>query len=188
MNSSAPEGERLGVEILNRSFDRAWAELEDEIRKIDFTSSMAKVDTTIATPSAKLDSVLDELLDITRSQLKVLKNPEELLPVKYLIYAMREGRLGRSFPRIVLDDLDRALRAMTGLVNFMDDPTEISPAQIRYFKNGLERLERVTSYFAQLDGEPDKRLSLDEQRTRRLIGSEFADLSSEIKNSNIADK
>jgi hypothetical protein len=92
MNAAAPEAERLTTEVLNRSFERAWAELEQEIGKIDFAapkrSGKARHEKP---PEEKMEQVLDELLSIARSQMKLLRSPEDMLPVAYLRTALDDA-------------------------------------------------------------------------------------------------
>jgi len=93
MNAAAPEAEKLTKEILDRSFERAWAELEQEIGKMDF--AMPKRSGKIKhekPPEEKMELVLDELLSIARSQMKLLRSPEEMLPAGYLLKVINNAR------------------------------------------------------------------------------------------------
>src|SRR5581483_9918227 len=87
INTAAPDGEKLSPEVLTKSFERAWSELESEIGKVNFATakSLAKK----AKPeNDKIEVAIDELLTIARTQMKVLRSPEEVLPIPYLTMAM----------------------------------------------------------------------------------------------------
>ncbi len=78
MNDAAPEGERLQKEILDRSFERGWQELEDEIGKIKFRADSSS--TPDVAPASNLNAALDELLTLARSQMKILRSTPAHIP------------------------------------------------------------------------------------------------------------
>jgi len=85
LNAAAPDTEKLTKEVLDRSFARAWAELEQEIAKIDFATPKRSGKSKHEKPAEeKIEQVLDELLSIARSQMKLLRSPEDMLPAGYL--------------------------------------------------------------------------------------------------------
>lgn len=122
MNSAAPDTERITSDVLNKSFERAWSELESEISRIDFGAAPGKPKR--GKPEAsddKLSGVLDELLTIARSQMKVLRSPEDLLPGPYLVQALERARLLRQEPGVPGDhpawrDIDENLKQALALV------------------------------------------------------------------------
>lgn len=99
INAAAPDNEKLSPEVLNKSFERAWDELESEIARINFSSDKSVAKAKKAEPSSgKLESVLDELLTIARSQMKVLRSPEDVLPPAYLVEIMERARIVSARP------------------------------------------------------------------------------------------
>ena len=61
INNSAPETEKLTSDVLTKSFERGWAELENEMSKIDLSPAKSAVKKAKVEPSNdKLELVLDE--------------------------------------------------------------------------------------------------------------------------------
>lgn len=164
MNNSAPENEKLSIEVLNKSFNRAWNELEDEIKKIKFSKPSAGVSPSPATPKDdKLDKILEELLTIARTQIKILRSPEEILPVDYLREIVVRARAvsdriasDNAVPEIVLPshmawtDLDEGIRMLSRCILKMPSTLEGD------FKNelmeGLRLIERAGRYLIERMG------------------------------------
>lgn len=93
LNTAAPEEEKLPAEILKKSFERGWSELEQEIGKLTFANpaaGSANAPKAQSTEQSKIEDVLDELLSMARSQIKMLRSPEDILPVGYLRHALSE--------------------------------------------------------------------------------------------------
>jgi TIR domain len=85
MNNASPDAEKLPLDVLNKSFDRAWAELDEEIKKIQFSKGSSAPPQVGANPKTdKVDEILEELLTIARTQIKIMRSPEDILPVGYL--------------------------------------------------------------------------------------------------------
>jgi hypothetical protein len=101
LNAAASEAERLRPEVLAKSFERAWSELELDISKIEFSAARrsspkhgGKLEAPTAdktVPADKLTPILDELLTIARSQMKVLRSPEDILPAPYVEKVFRRA-------------------------------------------------------------------------------------------------
>ncbi|ADB37987.1 TIR domain-containing protein [Spirosoma linguale] len=80
---------------LEKIFAQWWPSLESSFEVIlQECKTLEKADKTPQQKepvSEAYDKILEELLELTRLQVKILKNPEELLPPKYLAYALRES-------------------------------------------------------------------------------------------------
>ncbi|QCN95873.1 TIR domain-containing protein [Azospirillum argentinense] len=95
LNTALPDDNKLSLDILNKSFDRGWDELEADVSKISFNikaepAKIKKNEDEVTTK--KIESVLEELLTITRSQIKMLRSPEDILPPNYLKSVLNEIR------------------------------------------------------------------------------------------------
>jgi hypothetical protein len=88
INNTAPEGEQIFPDTLTRAFNRAWQELENTVAEMDLSSldhERAPSDNGVSKGiDAKLLDSLEEILTNTRSQLKLLNSPAEILPPNYL--------------------------------------------------------------------------------------------------------
>lgn len=118
VNASCAEDERLEEARLKKVFDVWWPQLEKELNGIEASFP------TLATAPAKrpkqqdkaIEAILEELLDLSRTQQKLLRSPEELLPLPYL----REA-------------IDRISRNQVG----------VDPNAIGYLVRNFERLKAV---------------------------------------------
>jgi hypothetical protein len=116
INNSTSDTDRLRDDVLMKSFERSWSELEAEIGKIDFTHNAPKATPQRDTPSSdKIDTVLDELLSLARSQSTILRSPEDLLPRGYLQSVLgtpNPGSRGLDGTHPIWRDLESSLTAL----------------------------------------------------------------------------
>jgi len=74
INKASPETERLQNEVLTKTFERSWADLNREITEIDFGLA---VKAPSPQPYAdKIGNILEELLSTSRTQLNLLRSME----------------------------------------------------------------------------------------------------------------
>jgi hypothetical protein len=146
INDAAPEAEKLAAEILNRTFDRGWKELEEEVGKINFVSPKSSSAQKPAHP-AKLDNVLDELLTIARSQMKVLRSPELILPRDYLqqVIGLSQAQDLPGANHEVWNDLEKAVSELRAARRALDESGP-SPAFKLDFAQASEKLTLITDY------------------------------------------
>lgn len=147
MNAAAPDSEKLSVEVLNRSFERAWVELESEIAKIDFSLKrpMGKP-AKDEKPDNKLEAVLDELLTIARSQIRLLRSPEDILPPDYLLHALDRARLitpNMSHRHPAWNDLEISIQKCVEEVDKSSLPTETKANLLNRLENGQGALRYI---------------------------------------------
>ena len=97
LNNAMPDGEKLEEAPLRKSFEVWWPELEKALSAIPTTSEKAKPPTTDKPGKlAHSEAILEELLDLTRSQQRLLRSPEELFPKDYVEYVLRHSRKDTS--------------------------------------------------------------------------------------------
>lgn len=83
LNDSLPEEERLEDARLKKVFEVWWPELKqqlDNLKKKEPTEGEEKATTPKESPNA----ILEELLELARSQQKLLRSPVEFLPPRYI--------------------------------------------------------------------------------------------------------
>lgn len=78
---------------LDKYFDVWWPSLEEELNKIPVSDSETVVD-KLESPT---DKILEEILQLSRSNQMVLRNPEEILPASYLRDAVRSEHRSDGF-------------------------------------------------------------------------------------------
>lgn len=109
LNQRLKEGERLKDEALRKSLDVWWPQLETAFKNLDPTASDAPKPVKHAGAGS---DILEEMLELLRSQQRLLSSPELLLPRDYLACALpssesnilKEVELAKR-----LDSLRRAL-------------------------------------------------------------------------------
>ena len=144
MNAAAPEAERLSQDVLVKSFNRAWNELETEVSKFEFVDTKRLSKIKHERPlDERTQQVLDELLNIVRSQMKLLRSPEELLPQQYLKKALSVKYAKRILP---LPELSDEWDQIYNMINNMRDQihsAEFIRGDIHEFSRNVFNLDKA---------------------------------------------
>jgi hypothetical protein len=139
INASANEMERLNSDVVSKSFDRGWADLEKDIAKIEFLTGQHSKRPRHRTDVSTLENVeksLEEILNLTRSQAKLLRSPEDLLPIQYLAQVLDQEILRRLPPdHRVWQDLDSVIARFAMALDKLPDRSEV---QIEFATLGNE--------------------------------------------------
>lgn len=77
----------LKDDFLNKTFDVWWPNLEENLKKITPTKEVAKVEDK--PDNGISNEMLEEILELSRTNQKILRNPEMLLPRDYLDYILK---------------------------------------------------------------------------------------------------
>jgi len=77
----------LKEDLLSKSFDVWWPKLEEELNKIQDEKSESKVEKE---ENSLKNEILEEILELTRTNQKILRSPEILLPPEYFEYIYKE--------------------------------------------------------------------------------------------------
>lgn len=93
VNNKSGESERVELATVKRTFDKWWPELEKELSVILQEAPLKSKTSSVPT---KQEAMIEELLDLARSQQRFMSNPESLLPPQYLAWATRHERDLRS--------------------------------------------------------------------------------------------
>lgn len=139
----------LEVARLEKSFDVWWPQLERQLSEIPAEENAQVIQPEAAAESAdsEVSRVLEEILELTRNNHKLLRSPEALLPPEYVQHVIRRSPRrdepfdGQVHPGAIRDlvetyrdvlkflgsakiDLDRhpAFAEMLHLIRRMDDP------------------------------------------------------------------
>lgn len=125
---------KIDKERLNSYFDVWWPKLKEKLDKVEKSikvESAKKTNPNLKEKQvevSKSDEVLEEILALARSQQRLLKSPEEILPPRYL--------------QEVLDIRNNAL----------DRDSDIHPDAINDLRNGLKELEKMLKYPEEFEG------------------------------------
>ncbi len=101
INNSAPDAESVSAEVLNKSFERAWSELEDGINQPDIQNLLkeaAKKKAPAPPPSNSIETAVQEILSNSRAQIRLLNSPDTILPPAYLEAVVRYS--SQTLPRV----------------------------------------------------------------------------------------
>lgn len=98
INNRLQDRERLDDVLLRKSFDVWWPQLEEQLDALTAQAEKpagekgAKRDASARGALQDSTGILEELLELARSQQKLLRSPEDLLPPAYLEFALRHSR------------------------------------------------------------------------------------------------
>ena len=145
VNAHATDPEKLASTGLLRAFDVWWVQLEAALKRLQEAGPDA---TKKKGPSSRQEAVLEEILDLVRTQQKILRDPETLLPAGYIEYALT--RSGRAAP-LDSNRLDALHHEITRLHS---DVRELGAKEFpEELKASLrDRVERVHDAYHRLDG------------------------------------
>lgn len=151
LNNKSDESERVELATVKRTFDKWWPELDKDLTAILQQEAPAKSKASAA--SSKQEIMIEELLDLTRSQQRHISNPESLLPPQYIEWAFRRAerevghtarrRMGDRFHSTLLELVEmikdiqpsdiqtKALKTAIRLHNFYHETEERSYTQTR---------------------------------------------------------
>jgi len=86
------DGQAIPEARLEKAFDVWWPSLEKDLDAIPEESPAEEVKKEKHTSTtAHIDKILEEVLELSRVNLKILRNPEELIPPQYLEYVFRKS-------------------------------------------------------------------------------------------------
>ncbi|WP_312511091.1 TIR domain-containing protein [Massilia sp.] len=105
--NSACEKDGLDDVRLAKTFEVWWPRLDEELKQI--RASLPKVEQKAKElpKQARTESVLEELLELTRNNHKILRDPTSLLPPDYVSSLLLQDRHEERIPSPVLADLQR---------------------------------------------------------------------------------
>jgi TIR domain-containing protein len=156
INATLPEAEQLDEARLKKVFEVWWPELQQELDSLD-TGTPTPQPTSGSTPSVDpAGPILEELLELARTQQKLLRSPDELLPPSYMRHLMQryvgpEGRRSDQELRNAVEHLNRRYR------DLLEFATELRQAPSLEFEKGnamqelfdrIESLQEVIRYLS----------------------------------------
>ena len=87
--NEACDSEKIDESRLEKCFEVWWPSLESELNEIPVTKGSKPKEVLPENPT---DKILEEILQLSRSNQMVLRNPEEILPEGYIRHVMRKNQ------------------------------------------------------------------------------------------------
>ncbi len=137
--NGAADSDNLEEARLNDIFDVWWPKLYDKLSAIEVpkeTKGQQKV--TGSQEEGVPSSVLEEMLNLLRSQHRLLNSPEDLLPRAYLgnVLSSGVGFLERDHP--VWENLENEYSALRNFANSGEEDQIVTMGQVRQYVESLE--------------------------------------------------
>ena len=159
----------LDDQRLTRTFENWWPDLESKFnvlqkREGEFISTPDKGKKETSSGSLPLNgAILEELLNLARTQQKMLSNPEVILPPDYLNYIFSESH-GNVHPEAI-QDLIRSVESLRNIIIDLDGNRE--------FDNDVlfEKLDSIYRRLSEATDHIENRLSKRIVKGRRKIAS-----------------
>ena len=151
--NNAFEYDKLDEPKLQKTFDKWWDGLKE---KLDPFLDVSKHDDETMGKSSVIEThqnqVLEEILELNREQLKLLRNPEAILPINYFNYIIKNQNIGIE-EEVKVYEIEKGLNSLQHLINTSAE-TPYNPEQVEkelqmlqmnfcylmdYFKRGRPR-------------------------------------------------
>lgn len=118
----------LKEDLLLKSFDVWWPSLDDTLKQI----MSEKEDGKTLTKKTTKDDMLEEILELTRINQKILRSPETILPPEYIEHIIRsKEKVTTPRERRILDEINMHLMETRHLSIRMRDMVEFYKAENR---------------------------------------------------------
>ena len=121
--NNAPGGQRIDNSRLDTTFDSFWPRLRDVLESLQQQTNKHS-DHEPQTASITSSEILEEVLDLVRSQQRLLTSPETLMPPAYL-QSVLAGPMRREIAPQVFSDLEHGWRNLRDLVESLGMQVEI---------------------------------------------------------------
>lgn len=128
--------EKLDESKLQKTFDVWWETLKAKLDSF-LSEALANINLQENTETSQItkNEALEEILELTREQHKLLRNPEAILPADYLNYIFKKTNLGSTDERL-LKDLQMGIRRLRS--ELASDETDLVSVE-----NAIQRMERA---------------------------------------------
>jgi hypothetical protein len=142
VNRQLPEDDRRTEALLHAAFEVWWPHLQTKLDAL--TTAPDPIDVSEPAEARRPTALLEEVLDLVRSQQKLLRSPESLLPVDYLNFA-----LGNARHRVHSENAEVQVRRGHNLVLRLrsklkeSESSTLEPADIEAIRGEVERLHEV---------------------------------------------
>jgi hypothetical protein len=142
-NMSRAEWLRLGKEKLDekkleRTFEMWWENFKSKLDELLPAAKKSEKKDDESLGDTSNSEILEELLELTRNQVKLLRSPETLLPPGYFVHILRDIGFSEVDGRVTRD----LERSYANLISIVEGITPEKPANIEELKSAVRRLQR----------------------------------------------
>jgi len=141
INRRLPDDDRRGDAQLKTAFEVWWPHLKEKLDALNVDKEPKAAPE--AAEQRKPTALLEEVLDLVRSQQKLLRSPENLLPPAYIAYAVRRaGRPARDLDRLTTpgaEELHDTIMELKSSLRRQAGP-ESAPSEIVQLQKAVNRL------------------------------------------------
>lgn len=135
--------EKLDEPKLQKTFDVWWENLKGKLDTLlpEAANKPKPTGDSDPTDSIKNDA-LEEILELTREQHKLLRNPEAILPIDYLNYILKNSGIGFTDEKVVRD-LEMGLKRLRSALSNANPETPLNSEEVEI---AMHRIERAVHY------------------------------------------
>ncbi len=131
--------EKLDESKLKLTFDVWYEQLKAKLDPLLKEAATKTVTKDEELPQNKSNEAVEEILEITREQFKILRNPELILPPNYITHILREINQNNPFDMRIIRDLDFGLRNLKMALSTLPDEATFENKDLDMALNRLER-------------------------------------------------
>lgn len=157
--NDACDGDSIEESRLETAFDVWWPRLSSDLDKIVIPEESNVEEATVENPKdAYISNVLEDVLEISRTNQRLLRDPESLLPPKYIRYILQEVQhinklkvdddLSKDIPLGAIEEIIRTYRDVLRFASRMRQSSEIERGDFMELLHKIERLDRPLRYTA----------------------------------------
>ncbi|HVU89637.1 MAG TPA: hypothetical protein VHD36_20070 [Pirellulales bacterium] len=129
INNRIDEHERIADLQLRKSFDVWWDHLAEDLMELERIQAANVEEVTDIDPLERVPDILEELLDLTRSQQRLLSDPDALFPNSFLNKLLvLVSRQIDGFPGEPVGFVSRTFRSVDSIVHLLADAGYQGPA------------------------------------------------------------
>jgi len=136
---------KLSDERLTSIFDIWWSVLEEQLDELLSELEKKKIDKSLP-PQTKKDNgveLIEEILELVRSQQRILNSPEDLIPENYLRYVLATRQVAEIIPRDAIIGLTKGIQNLTEKIGIIDITRNIDNKAIEELRAILHFLGRI---------------------------------------------
>lgn len=141
--NNALGSEKLDESKLKLTFDVWYEQLKTKLDPLLVDASTKAQPKSTETAENKSNEVMEEILEITREQFKILRNPEMILPPNYISYILKEINQNNNVDIRAMRDLDFGFRNLKNVVSSL--PQEVI-FENKDLDSAIVRLDRAINY------------------------------------------
>nr|WP_315173914.1 TIR domain-containing protein [uncultured Flavobacterium sp.] len=131
--------EKLDENKLKLTFDVWYEQLKSKLEPLLKETSLKVEQKSSETSDIRSNEAVEEILEITREQFKILRNPEMILPPNYISHILKEISQNNPIDERVMRDLDYGLRKLKMAILLLPEEVVFENKDLDMSLSKLER-------------------------------------------------